>query len=179
MAWLARAYGAKQVELLQLLGASRQYVHGVERGHFLPSVSYEAKLTHFQEVVYRQLASPKKKSSTLKASVRDRQASIAGKKLNDLIKKLKDLEELEQAIVHTEQLQDNYVRKSLEHDWCVVHLRELKTKLPKDVDLERAKLQAAEAGLMAEIAFWKAWIATFLSLLRNWTNYYPKNPNTD
>ena len=72
MAWLARAYGAKQVELLQLLGASRQYVHGVERGHFLPSVSYEAKLTHFQEVVYRQLASPKKKSSTLKASVRDR-----------------------------------------------------------------------------------------------------------
>jgi len=38
----------------------------------------------------------------------------------------------------------------------VVHLRELKTKLPKDVDLERAKLQAAEAGLMAEIAFWKA-----------------------
>jgi len=154
IAWLARAYGAKQVELLQLLGASRQYVHGVERGHFLPSVSYEAKLTHFQEVVYRQLASPKKKSSALKTSLRDRQASIATKILNDVRKKLKGLEELEHAIMHTEQLQEKYARKSLEHDWCVVHLRELKAKLPNDVDLHRAKLQASEAGLMAEIEYW-------------------------
>jgi DNA-binding XRE family transcriptional regulator len=154
IAWLARAYGAKQVELLQLLGASRQYVHGVERGHFLPSVSYEAKLTHFQEVAYRKLTSPKKKSSVLKASLRDRQASIAAKKLNDVRKKLNGLEELEQAIEHTEQLQEKYARKSLEHDWCMVHIRKLKMKLPKDIDLVRAKLRASEAGLMAEIEYW-------------------------
>ncbi len=153
---LARAYGAKQVELLQLLGTSRQYVHGVERGHFLASMNYASKFAHFQEVVYRQLASPKEKSSALKASVRDRQASVAGKKLNDVRKKLNGLEELEQAITLTEQLQEKYARKSLEYDWGVLHILKLKTKLPKDINLVRAKLRATEAGLMAEIEFWNS-----------------------
>ena len=156
IASLARAYGAKQVELLQLLGTSRQYVHGVERGHFLPSMNYAAKLTHFQEVFYRQQASPKEKSVALKTSVRDRQSSIAAKRLNDVLKKLEGIDELEQAIVLTEQLQERYARKSLEYDWCVLHIRKLKTKLPKDINLVRAKLRATEAGLMAEIEFWNS-----------------------
>jgi hypothetical protein len=153
---LARAYGAKQVELLQLLGTSRQYVHGVERGHFLPSMNYAVKLTHFQEVVYRQQASPKEKSIALKASVRERQASIIAKRLNDVLKKLEGIDELEQAIVLTEQLQEKYARKSLEHDWCVLHIRKLKTKLPKEINLVRAKLSATAAGLRAEIEFWNS-----------------------
>jgi hypothetical protein len=72
--------------------------------------------------------------------------------LNDALEQLKAAHA---AIDYVTQLLDKLPASSLEHDWCKLHLRRLKHRLPKQPAEQRAIWEAQLAGLAAEQRYWE------------------------
>ena len=149
------SFCATQTDVLKLIGVSRQYAHSVNSGKVFPSFRYQDKIADFRMIILQQAASPKTARGPIKTVVCERKAGVAAKKFNDVQKALQQLQQLEDAILLTERLKETYKPRSLQYDWCVLHLRVLRQKLPKDVELVRAECEAQAAGLSAEIKYWE------------------------
>jgi len=152
---LATAFCTKQTDLLKLIGVSRQYAHTVISGKVFPSDKYLKKIGDFKLIQWQQSQQPKNKRAPIRKFECDLKAGVSMKKLCDVRDKLKSLNQIEEAIQLTERLKETYKAKSLEHDWCIVHVRVLKQKLPKNTEFIRAELEAKEAALLAEIKYWE------------------------
>ena len=80
---------------------------------------------------------------------------MLSKKINDLQSALSRLKQTEEALVYVSYLSHQFESKSIEHDWCTLHVRRLKHRLPKDPDLQRAEWEAKLAGLLGERKYWE------------------------
>jgi DNA-binding XRE family transcriptional regulator len=149
------SFGATQSDVLKLIGVSRQYAHAVNSGKAFPSLRYQDKMTEFKLMILQVAANSKSVRAPIKNAVCELKAGVAAKKLNDVQMALQQLKQLEDAILLTNRLKETYKPRSLEYDWCVLHLRVLRQKLPKDLELARAAYEAQAAGLSAEIKYWE------------------------
>ena len=149
------SFCATQTDVLKLIGVSRQYAHSVNSGKVLPSFRYQDKMAEFKLLIVQQAAKRKSAQGPIKTEECERRAGVAAKKMNDVQKALQQLQQLEDAILLTDRLKETYKPRSLQYDWCVLHLRVLRQKLPKDVELVRAEYEAQAAGLSAEIKYWE------------------------
>ena len=149
------SFGATQTDVLKLIGVSRQYAHSVNSGKVFPSFRYQDKMAEFKLMILQIAANSNSARAPIKTVDCELKAGVAGKKLNDVQKALQELKQLEDAILLTDRLKETYKPRSLEYDWCVLHLRVLRQKLPKDVEFTRATYEAQAAGLSAEIKYWE------------------------
>ena len=149
------AFCASQTDILRLIGVSRQYAHAVNSRKVFPSHNYVDKIGDFKLMILKQAAKPKRARENIKATECERKASVTTKKLNDVRDALQRLTQLEEAILLTEQLKETHKPKSLAYNWCVLHLRILRKKLPKNLELVRAEYEAQEAGQLAVIKYWQ------------------------
>ena len=151
---LAAQIGAKQSELIELLGVSRSMYHKVSTGERPITRRVLEKMELFRLDGH---TSEKKRPTTNEISSGDcsRKASIADKKINDVRDELQFLKETEDAIYNVSRLLEKFTARSKEHDWCKLHLRRLKHRLPKNSDVQRAEWEAKLAGLEAEKKYWE------------------------
>ncbi len=151
---LAMKLAAKPSELTELLGVSRNYLHKLSTGQRPLTGRVLETLIQFE-----QYTPSKKPHAIPKQEVPKnnclRRVSVIQKKINDLMQELDTLRQTEAALEYVTHLRNQFVAKSLEHDWCTLHLRRLKQRLPKQPDLQRAEWEAKLAGLHAEKKFWE------------------------
>jgi hypothetical protein len=151
---LSLKLGAKQTELLELLEISRPLLHLISTGKRPISGRTLRKIELFAlAAVSMGKQKPPKNSITAKEC--NHKASVIDKKIYDVTDKLAVLQRMEEAIEYVSQITGKFPVKSKEHDWCTLHLRRLKQRLPKQPDLQRAEWEAKLAGLHAEKKFWE------------------------
>ena len=151
---LAVKLAAKPSELTELLGVSRNYLHKLSNGQRPLTGRVLETLTQFE-----QHTSSKKPHAIPTQEISKtnclRRVSVIQKKINDLMQELDSLRQTEEALEYVTHLRNQFVAKSLEHDWCTLHLRRLKQRLPKQPDLKCAEWEAKLAGLHAEKKYWE------------------------
>lgn len=106
-------------------------------------------------MILQQAAKPNSARETIKTADCERKAYITAKKLKDVREALQQLTQLEDAILLTEELKETYKPRSLAYDWCVLHIRILRQKLPKNLELVRSEYEAQEAAYIAAIKYWE------------------------
>lgn len=157
---LVMKLAAKPSEMVELFGVSRNYLHKLSTGvrpltgKLLDKVaSFATKDSGYKAIapLHSQQQSNADQSKTIVA----RKISVAEKKINDLREELNRLHQTEEAMLYVAHLCDQFESKSFEHDWCKLHLRRLKQRLPKDPDMQRAEWEAKLAGLLAERKYWE------------------------
>ncbi len=153
VASLAEKLSAKQSELLELLNVSRSYLHRISTGERPLNGSVLEKINRLQLAEVKRSAKISSVESISKKFC-ERQSGVAQKKIHDLQDALQQLQATQQAIAYITQLIPQLPARSLEHDWCKLHLRRLKHRLPKNVEEQRALLEAELAGLVAEVRYW-------------------------
>jgi transcriptional regulator with XRE-family HTH domain len=151
---LSLKLGAKQSELLQLLEISRPLLHGISTGKRPISGRTLRKIELFAQAD-ASLEKQKTPKKPIAAKECNHKASVIDKKIYDVTDKLAVLQRMEEAIEYVSQITGKFPVKSKEHDWCTLHLRRLKQRLPKQPDLQRAEWEAKLAGLHAEKKFWE------------------------
>jgi hypothetical protein len=151
---LASLVGAKQSELIELLGVSRSMYYMVSRGERPLTGRVLEKMELFRIDVH---SSNQKRSEPngIGRTECSRKASIADKKINDVRDELQFLRETEDAIYNVSLLLEKFSVRSKEHDWCKLHLRRLKHRLPKNPAMQRAEWEAKLTGLEAEKKYWE------------------------
>jgi hypothetical protein len=151
---LAAKLAAKPSELTELLGVSRNYLHKLSTGQRPLTGRVLETLIRFE-----QHTSSKKPNAIPTQEIPKtnclRRVSVIQKKINDLMQELDALRQTEEALGYVTHLRHQLVAKSLEHDWCVLHLRRLKHRLPKQPELQRAEWEAKLSGLHAEKKYWE------------------------
>lgn len=154
LAQLALQLGAKQYELSELLEISRTMLHYIAKGERPNTGRVLEKMELFH---VDAIASEKKRPTPNEISREEcsRKASIADKKINDVRDELQFLKETEVAIYNVSQLLEKFTARSKEHEWCKLHLRRLKHRLPKNPDMQRAEWEAKLAGLETEKKYWE------------------------
>ena len=154
LAQLALQLGAKQYELSELLEISRTMLHYIAKGERPITGRVLEKMELFRLDGH---TSEKKRPTTNEISSGDCscKASIADKKINDVRDELQFLKETEDAIYNVSRLLEKFTARSKEHDWCKLHLRRLKHRLPKNPAMQRAEWEAKLAGLEAEKKYWE------------------------
>ena len=151
---LSLKLGAKQTELLELLEISRPLLHLISTGKRPISGRTLRKIELFA-LADASTGKQKPPKNSITAKECNHKASVIKKKIYDLTDKLSALQHTENAIEYVSQVTGKFPVKSKEHDWCVLHLRRLKQRLPKQPDLQRAEWEAKLAGLNAEKKFWE------------------------
>jgi hypothetical protein len=159
---LALKLAAKPSEMVELFGVSRNYLFKLSTGHrpltgrMLEKVAaFAIKDAAFKagepstSPVSRQLQS--KSSSTCT----QRKVAVLNKKITDLQTAMSRLKQTEDALVYVSYLSTQFESKSVEHDWCKLHVRRLKHRLPKDPDMQRTEWEAKLAGLLGERKYWE------------------------
>ena len=154
LAQLARQLGAKQYELSELLEISRTMLHYIAKGERPITGRVLEKMELFRLDGH---TSEKKRTTNNQISRGDcsRKASIADKKINDVRDELQFLKETDDAIYNVSRLLEKFTARSKDHDWCKLHLRRLKHRLPKNPDMQRAEWEAKLTGLEAEKKYWE------------------------
>lgn len=154
IASLAEKLCAKQSELLELLNVSRSYLHRISTGERPLNGSVLEKINRLHIVDEKP---PAKIPTTKNIGKKffERKHGVAQKKIHDLQAALQRLAATQEAIVYVSRLLDQLPSQSLEHDWCKLHLRRLKHRLPKNAEEQRALLEAQLAGLVAEVRYWE------------------------
>ncbi len=154
LAQLALQLGAKQYELSELLEISRTMIHYIAKGERPLTGRVLEKMELFRiDVHSSNLKRPK--PNGIGRTECSRKASVADKKINDVRDELQFLKETEDAIYNISWLLEKFPSRSKEHDWCKLHLRRLKHRLPKNPDMQRAEWEAKLAGLEAEKKYWE------------------------
>ena len=154
IASLAEKLCAKQSEILELLNVSRSYLHRISTGERPLNGSVLEKINRLQLID----ENPTAKISAVKTISKkfyERKSLVTQKKLQDLQDELQELHATQEAIAYITQLIPQLPARSLEHDWCRLHLRRLKHRLPKNLGEQRALWEAELAGLVAELRYWE------------------------
>ena len=154
IASLAEKLCAKPSELLELLNVSRSYLHRISSGERPLNGSVLEKINRLQ--LTEEKPSAKIPSvETIAKKFCERQSGVAQKKIHDLQDALQQLQATQEAIAYITQLIPQLPTRSLEHDWCKLHLRRLKHRLPKNIGEQRALWEAELEGFQAEARYWE------------------------
>jgi transcriptional regulator with XRE-family HTH domain len=154
IASLAEKLCAKQSELLELLNVSRSYLHRISTGERPLNGSVLEKINRLQLADVKP--SPKNPSvETVSKKFCEQKSLVAQKKIHDLQDALQQLQTIQESIAYITQLIPQLPARSLEHDWCKLHIRRLKHRLPKNLGEQRSLWEAELAGLMAEVRYWE------------------------
>jgi hypothetical protein len=157
---MAKKLAAKPSEMVELFGVSRNYLHKLSTGQrpltgkLLEKVASLSLKDNGFKAIAPSLKQQQSNDEQSKTSVA-RKIAVAEKKINDLREELNLLQQTEDAMQYVAHLCDQFESKSFEHDWCKLHLRRLKHRLPKDPDMQRAEWEAKLAGLLAERKYWE------------------------
>lgn len=154
IASLADKLCAKQSELLELLNVSRSYLHRISNGERPLNGSVLEKINRLQ-IAYEKPSAKIPTTEIIGKKFCGRRLGVAQKKIHDMQDKLQHLQATQAAIVYITQLITQLPPRSLEHDWCKLHLRRLKHRLPKNVEEHRALWEAELVGFQAEARFWE------------------------
>jgi transcriptional regulator with XRE-family HTH domain len=153
IASLAEKLCAKPSELLELLNVSRSYLHRISTGERPLNGSVLEKINRLQLTEVKPSAKIPSVETVAKKFC-ERKSLVVQKKIHDLQDALQQLQATQEAIAYITQLIPQLPARSLEHDWCKLHLRRLKHRLPKNLGEQRALLEAELAGLVAEVRYW-------------------------
>ena len=154
VASIAEKLCAKPSELLELLNVSRSYLHRISTGERPLNGSVLEKINRLQLAEVK----PSAKISTVESISKkfcERRSGVAQKKIHDLQDALQQLQATQDAIAYISQLIPKLPARSLENDWCKLHLRRLKHRLPKNVEEQRALWKAELVGFQAEARYWE------------------------
>jgi hypothetical protein len=159
---LALKLAAKPSEMVELFGVSRNYLHKLSNGQRPMTGRVLEKAAAFVEKDrgYKAVmpsASPvnRQRQTHSSPTVAARKVAVLNKKINDVQSALNRLKQTEDALVYVSYLSNQFESKSVEHDWCKLHVRRLKHRLPKDPDLQRTEWEAKLAGLLGERRYWE------------------------
>ncbi len=159
---LALKMAAKPSEMVELFGVSRNYLFKLSTGHRPLTGRMLEKVAAFAEKDlgfkgYEPSTPPGNRQLQTNSSptFAQRKIAVLNKKINDLQLALSRLKQTEDALTYVNYLSDQFEPKSVEHDWCKLHVRRLKHRLPKDPDMQRTMLEAKLAGLLAEKKYWE------------------------
>jgi hypothetical protein len=154
IASLAEKLCVRQSELLELLNVSRSYLHRISSGERPLNGPVLEKINRLQ--LSEEKPSAKIPSvETVAKKFCERQSGVAQKKIHDLQDTLQQLQATQDAIAYITQLTPQLPARSLEHDWCKLHLRRLKHRLPKNIGEQRALWEAELAARGAEKRYWE------------------------
>lgn len=159
---LALKLAAKPSEMVELFGVSRNYLFKLSTGQRPLTGRMLEKVAAFVEndlgfKGYEPSASPvnRQLQSNSSSTFAQRKVAVLNKKINDLQSALSRLKQTEEALLYVSYLSNQFEPKSVEHDWCKLHVRRLKHRLPKDPDLQRAEWEAKLTGLLGERKYWE------------------------
>lgn len=159
---LALKLAAKPSEMVELFGVSRNYLFKLSTGHRPLTGRMLEKVAAFaiKDAAFKASepsTSPvnRQRQTHSSPTVAERKVAVLNKKIDDLQSALSRLKQTEEALVYVSYLSHQFESKSIEHDWCTLHVRRLKHRLPKDPDLQRAEWEAKLAGLLGERKYWE------------------------
>lgn len=159
---LAIKLAAKPSEMVELFGVSRNYLFKLSTGQRPLTGRVLEKVAAFVEKDlgykgYEPSASPvnRQLQSNSSPAFAQRKIAVLNKKINDLQSALIRLKQTEEALVYVSYLSNEFDPKSFDYDWCKLHVRRLKHRLPKDPDLQRTMWEAKVAGLIGERKYWE------------------------
>jgi hypothetical protein len=159
---LALKLAAKPSEMVELFGVSRNYLFKLSTGHRPLTGRMLEKVAAFatKDLGYKGYEpSASRGNRQLQANslptFGQRKIAVLNKKINDLQSALSRLKQTEDAMMYVGYLSNQFESKSVEHDWCKLHLRRLKHRLPKDPDMQRTMWEAKLAGLLGERKYWE------------------------
>ena len=159
---LAIKLAAKPSEMVELFGVSRNYLHKLSNGQRPMTGKVLEKVAAFVEkdrgyktVMPSASLLNRQRQTHSSPTAAERKVAVLNKKINDLQSALNRLKQTEEALVYVSYLSHQFEPKSIEHDWCKLHARRLKHRLPKDPDLHRAEVEAKLAGLLGERKYWE------------------------
>ena len=159
---LALKLAAKPSEMVELFGVSRNYLFKLSTGHrpltgkMLEKVAaFAIKDAAFKAGVPSTSPVNRQLQTNSSPTFAQRKTAVINKKINDLQSALSRLKQTEDALVFVSYLSNQFEPKSVEHDWCKLHVRRLKHRLPKDPDMQRTMWEAKLAGLLGERKYWE------------------------
>ena len=159
---LATKLAAKPSEMLELFGVSRSYLYKLSLGErpltgqmLEKAAAFAMKESALKSKAPSAAHKNLQASGTISKADCARNAARVWKKIKDLQLAMQHLQKTEEAIEYVSQMCDQFEPKSKEHDWCVLHLRRLKHRMPKNPELQRTEWEAKLAGLEAEKKYWE------------------------
>jgi hypothetical protein len=145
---------AKPSELMELLNVSRSYLHRISTGERPLNGGVLDKINRLQLTDEKRSAKIPSGEIVGKKFC-ERRSGVAQKKIYDLQAALQQLQATQEAIAYITQLIPQLPARSLELDWCKLHLRRLKHRLPKNIGEQRALWESELAGLVVEVEYWE------------------------